>query len=286
MTNTHDQSFFGQNVAVFVQSTSKYEDFIFLKCIKRKVDNLWEKPSQGEGKYVKMSLGEMVMILKVLKAEIESWSTYHSFKDEGTNISFNWSHDILWINIGDYSKKLKSPQIEIFTLLLDHLLKEKIEFATGSKKKENVSKPVKTDTETSNKATSVPRHLESSDNKNLKSIKHSGFNLSNQNDSENQYDPLNKKNVYVKEEIVRSKRPSIKNSKSYGKFANEKDSEARNVRGEIRRATKKALLIQFQDGLEAWIPKSTVHNDFSTETDHLQSFLIDKWVLEKNQVIS
>ena len=52
-----------------------------------------------------------------------------------TQISFKWeegNNKRLWINIGSYSKMLNLAQIEIFRLLLKHMIKEKIKYATGS----------------------------------------------------------------------------------------------------------------------------------------------------------
>jgi len=135
MTDTHSQSFFGQSTGLIIQSSSKNEPYIFLRSIKRKPDSVWEKPTLGEGKTIRCSLDEMVMILRVLQRKIDSWSSYHTYKDNNTPISFSWENnkeDKLWINIGNYSKMLGIAQIEIFKLLLKHLIKEKIEFATTS----------------------------------------------------------------------------------------------------------------------------------------------------------
>jgi hypothetical protein len=44
-----------------------------LKCIKKKNDGIWEKPSKGEDKKIKCSLEEMIMILQVLKRKINSF---------------------------------------------------------------------------------------------------------------------------------------------------------------------------------------------------------------------
>jgi uncharacterized protein YqgQ len=104
-----------------------------LKCIKKKPDGSWEKPSLGEGKTIKCNLDEIVMILDVLNRNRASWSSFHNFKDIKTQISFKWEDDAkekLLIYIGKYSKMLKFAQIEIFRLLLKHILEEKIEFAT------------------------------------------------------------------------------------------------------------------------------------------------------------
>jgi hypothetical protein len=89
-------------------------------------------------------LEEIVMILEVLKKSIKSWTTIHSFKDDKTPISVKWEGDQkIWINVGDYPKMLSFSQIEIMKLLLQHILQEKIEFATIPEKKSGVSIDVK-----------------------------------------------------------------------------------------------------------------------------------------------
>ena len=133
MTNTHSQSFFGQSTGLTIQSTSKTEPFIFLKCIKKRGDGAWEKPSKGEGKTVKCNLDEIIMILQVLNRKIKSWSSFHNFNNLKTQISFQWEEEKVWINIGNYSKMLNFAQVEILRLLLEHILKEKIEYATSSR---------------------------------------------------------------------------------------------------------------------------------------------------------
>jgi hypothetical protein len=131
MVDNHNQSFFGQSTGMFIQSSSKNESFFFLQFIKKKGDGSWEKPSLREGKRVKFGLEEIIMILHVLKKKSNSWSTVHIFKDEKTPISIKWEGDQkIWINVGDYPKMLSIPQVEIMKLLLDHILQEKIEFAT------------------------------------------------------------------------------------------------------------------------------------------------------------
>ncbi|MHA2181511.1 MAG: hypothetical protein ACXAAH_08820 [Promethearchaeota archaeon] len=104
-----------------------------MKFIKKKGDGSWEKLSTREGKTIKVGLEEVIMILEVLKKNIKSWSTVHSFKEDKTPISVSWEGDNkIWFNVGDYPKMLSFAQIEILKLLLLHLLKEKIEFATIS----------------------------------------------------------------------------------------------------------------------------------------------------------
>ncbi len=225
MADNHNQSFFGQSTGLTIQSASKSEPYIFLRCIKKKEDDTWEKPSKGEGKTIKCSLDEMVMMLQVLKREIQSWSSYHSYKDKKTQISFNWEendNDRLWINIGDYKKMLGFAQAEIFRMLLKHILKEKINNATVSS---------------------------------LTNLKNSGG-----NGAEN---------------------PQIgKNSEKNRKLNTEKSE----INGSIKTETEKALLVVFDSGKEVWIPKSTVRSQYASDLGVNQSFVIDNWILERNQV--
>lgn len=133
MTGSHNRSFFGQSIGMIIQSPSKETDFIFFQFLKKKGNGTWEKPSQQEGKMIKCSLEEMVMILQVLEGKKKSWSTVHKFKEEKTPISVNWEGEAkLWFNVGDYPKMLSLPQIEILRRLMGHILQEKIEFATTS----------------------------------------------------------------------------------------------------------------------------------------------------------
>ena len=135
MADKHNKSFFGQSTGMFLQSSLKTDPFIFLRFIKKKESGTWEKPSIGEGKTIKCSLEEIVMILKVLKRNLKSWSTVHVFKEEKTPISIKWEgENKIWFNVGEYPKMLAISQIEILALLMEHILAEKIEFATSSGK--------------------------------------------------------------------------------------------------------------------------------------------------------
>ncbi|MFX1601442.1 MAG: hypothetical protein ACFFB6_12665, partial [Promethearchaeota archaeon] len=121
MVDNHSYSFFGQKVGLIVQSASKNEPCIFFRLIKSKNNGSWEKPSSGEGKIIKFSLEEMVWILRVLSKEVYSWSSFHTFKDNKTQISFKWEdgdEGKLWIHIGSYSKVLEFAQFKILEMLL------------------------------------------------------------------------------------------------------------------------------------------------------------------------
>lgn len=136
MGDAHNYSFFGQKAGMFVHSPSRETPFIFLQCIKRKENGSWEKPSKGEGKRIKCNMEEIVWMLEVLENGVKSWSTYHEFKEEKTQIAVKWGDEkdkVLWIHVGEYSKKLNWAQARILAMLLKHFLKEKIEHTTSSK---------------------------------------------------------------------------------------------------------------------------------------------------------
>ncbi|MHA1782184.1 MAG: hypothetical protein ACTSUL_02040, partial [Promethearchaeota archaeon] len=137
MADFHSKGFFGQKTALILISPSKTIPYIFIHCIKKKFNGTWEKLSFNEGKKIKFSLEEIVMILKVLNKEKFNWENTHSYNDVNTKISFRWEHENanrLWIHIGNYMKALDEAQIDIMKILLTHLLNEKIIHATSSSK--------------------------------------------------------------------------------------------------------------------------------------------------------
>lgn len=238
MVDNHNYSFFGQKVGLTVQSALKNEPYIFFRLIKRKNDGSWEKPSSGEGKIIKFSLEEIVSILRVLNREINSWSSYHSFKESKTQISFKWENvekSKLWIHIGSYSKVLEYAQFTILKMLMKHILKEKIEFAT-------ILSPTKK--QGSNKLDSI----------------------------------------IIQEEVIKETLKDGDND--FIEEVNEKQREVKIVRGSIKKETNKALLIQFENKAEIWIPKSKIHSGFENAKDITQKFSIDSWILSKNKIIS
>ncbi len=234
MVDKHSQSFFGQSTGLTLLSSSKSDSFIFFKCIKKKPDGSWEKPSLGEGKTIKCNLDEIVMLLEVLQRNNDSWSSYHNFNDVKTQISFKWENEDkkkLLIYIGNYSKMLNFAQTEIFRLLLKHILKEKIEFATivnMNPRKAGVSSPK--DKKQRNQINDAPA-------------------LS-----------------VVQESIELS------------------ENEVSQIKGVIEGETEKALLIQFNSDKEIWIPKSVIRSDYKSSNDISQNFMIDNWILKKNNI--
>jgi len=238
MADNHSYSFFGQKVGLIIQSSSNKDPYIFFRLIKSKNDGSWEKPSSGEGKVIKFSLEEMIYIIRVLKKEINSWSSYHTFKDNKTQISFKWEDEKrnkLWIHIGKYSKVLEYAQFKILEMLMAHILNEKIEFATT-----------------------------------MNNLKKGSFNTVD--------------NTFIQEEVISNSNENINNEVSF--HHHEKQVKIKNVKGTIKGASNKALLIQFENGIEVWIPKSTIHSDFNDVKNLSQNFSIDNWILEKNKISS
>jgi PII-like signaling protein len=234
MVEKHSQSFFGQSTGLTLLSSSKSDPFIFLKCIKKKSDGSWEKPSLGEGKTIKCNLDEIIMILEVFKRTSDSWSSYHNFNDVKTQISFKWEDGVkkkLLIYIGNYSKMLNFSQTEIFRLLLKHILEEKIEFATISKMP-------------SGKAV-----------------------VSGQKNNEQRNQDNNATVLPVVKESIENK-----------------ENEVSQINGVIEGETEKALLIQFNKDKEIWIPKSVIRSNYDSSNDISQNFIIDNWILKKNNI--
>ncbi len=57
------------------------------------------------------------------------------------------------------------------------------------------------------------------------------------------------------------------------------------VSARVKKHTEKALLLVFENGLEAWVPRSTIHKEYDeNESENVQEFLIDTWILEKNNI--
>lgn len=132
MTDKHSQSFFGQKVGIIVKSNKKNDPFIYFQCIRKKENGVWEKPSLNEGKIVKLNMGEIIEMLFILSQKKREWSTIHTFNNITTRISIkeHETDQAFWINIGNYNRLLKSPQSELLKRLFEHMLQEKIEFAT------------------------------------------------------------------------------------------------------------------------------------------------------------
>ena len=263
MGDTHSKSFFGQNTGLIVSSSSKTDPYFFIRCIKKKPGGSWEKPSSGEGKVIKCSLDEIVMVLEVLNRRQLNWTNDHTFKDQKTQISFGWEDDqakTLWINIANYSKMLSFAQTEILRLLLTHILMEKIKFATYTNRG------------------SINEFSESEFNSNKINYdinKNNNKLVLNRIVEQNLYDNGATNQLHPQKRIISNtplKNPLFKGTTQ--------------IKGAIKGETEKALLITFDSGKEIWIPKSTIHCQYSPKKQFNQSFLIDNWILKRNKILT
>ncbi|MFW9952786.1 MAG: hypothetical protein ACFFKA_21910 [Candidatus Thorarchaeota archaeon] len=235
MVDKHSQSFFGKTTGLTIQSSSRTEPSVFLKFLQKKSDGIWEKPSQGEGKTIKLNLDEVVMILEVLNKKSDSWSSFHSFNGVKTQISFQWeaqSKNEIKIYVDKYFKMLNFAQAEIFRRLLEHMLEEKIVYATTLNRSND---PFKPENDKYSKKT-----LRKSQTNSMPKIEESIENV-----------------VSARSEII----------------------------GSIENETDKALLIKFDGSKRIWVPKSGIHCDYRSESNGDQTFLIDTWILKKNNSI-
>ena len=233
MADYHQKSFFGQKTGILINSPSRKAPFLFIRCIHKKKDGTWEKPSKGEGRAVKLSLEEILCFLEVLKRKMEKWRGYHVFKQEKTDIYIGWedeNREVAVIRIGEYQKKLKFPNLNLLTLLMDHILKEKIEFATSGTYEERT--------------------------------------------------PGEKEYSVFSERIKAKDGLHVVETTEYGARG-----EYYEITAAIKVESPKALLISLNSGQELWIPKNMVHNEYDlSNKDDYQQLIVDKWIIERNQV--
>jgi hypothetical protein len=134
MADYHIKTFYGNKTSVLITSPSKDVPYIFLSCLHRKENGFWEKTFEGEGKTVKLSIEEIICILDVLNRKSANWRGYHVFKERKTEIYVGWEDEtrqVLRIKLENYTKKLRFPNTNFLSILLEHILTEKIEFATS-----------------------------------------------------------------------------------------------------------------------------------------------------------
>ena len=89
-------------------------------------------------------------------------------------------------------------------------------------------------------------------------------------------------NIIIHEEIIKE----TSKDEDFIEEVNEKQKVVKSVSGSIKKETNKALLIQFENNAEIWIPKSKIHSGFENVKDMTQKFSIDSWILSKNKIIS
>ena len=131
----HNYSFFGQKSAIILDSAKLVEPYLFLRFLKKLPEGRWEKPSLGEGKNLKVNLLEITEILRVLHTPNSEWSTVHRFQETQTSIKMTHQGDKVQLFVTGYAKPLMPAEVRIFTDLLEHIYREKIEYATGGNPK-------------------------------------------------------------------------------------------------------------------------------------------------------
>ncbi len=142
MVNHHRKSFFGSKTGIIFDSNPSSSPDIFLTFIKKKEDGSWEKPSQKEGRTIKLSLVDVAFMLRVLRGEKDAWETFHSYDGRDTPILFerdSKDRERLKVKAGDYLKLLNYGEVEVFKALLTHVFQEKIIASTEAKKREDHS---------------------------------------------------------------------------------------------------------------------------------------------------
>jgi len=214
MTETHNYSAFQGISGLIITSPSREGPFFFIKCIKMKQNNMWERPSLKEGITVKIGLEELGNMVAVVKHKCQTWSNVHEYQNKKTSISLSLHEsNKIKLMVDNFSIILNIGQTNVLTELLSHLFKEKVKYATGTKKKK------------------VPTPYKKSDT-------------------------------------------PIKNSK------------ITSIDASIRGESDKALLLLFISSEKTvWIPKSVIHNTYDLETKNIQQFLMDTWIIDKNNLL-
>jgi len=210
MPDIHLKRFQGQNVDLVVESKSKYDNFIYFHFTNK-------NSKESQNLMITYSLEDIAMILCILQKELFTWKSY---RVEDIEVTFVWEDNDtqkLWIHAANYSKTLNIGQIEVLKLLIKHLLKEKVKFATSK-------------------------------------------NILN---TDNYVETPPDEDKYVESTMIET---------------------INKIEGKVINQTDKAVLINFKEKTEAWIPKSTIHSYYSNLDTSSQLFLIENWVLKKNKL--
>ena len=250
MVEYHNKAFFGSKVGMFFDSGSWTSPFFYLKFIRKRDGDKWEKPSLGEGKSIKFSLEDAALILRVLNQEALNWSTVHVYKENKTHISFQWdkvNQERLHVNGGDYHKMLNYAEIIVFKSLLEHVFGEKIARSTVNSGNGSFKKSISVQPEEK------------------------------------------KPKLTVTEETVgnaRSESQTIAQPSAHLREEKSTEPDTLKIGGVCEGETEKALLIEFEGTGQVWIPKSTIRSSFDPELGTIQQFTIDSWVLKNNGVVT
>ena len=127
----HRYAFFGQKSAVLFDSGDQSHPYFYLRFIKKKSTNQWEKPSLQEGKSIKFNLLEMIQVINILEKPGQKWTTVHKYKNETTPITVENQGNKILFRIPRYTKPISLVEAILLKDLLKHVYQEKITNATG-----------------------------------------------------------------------------------------------------------------------------------------------------------
>ena len=262
--NHHNYSFFGQKTGMLLDSAEINQPNLYLRFLKKKQDGSWEKPSQREGKNIKLTLLEMIAILRIFRTQNSKWSTVHRFGEDTTSITVENKNNIISFMISGYAKQLKYPESILFTDLLDHIYQEKIINATGSNLKSN--------------------------GKNGNTAKKPSQNICNNRDSPIQnladasipeypeeMDEIISENKEKKENL--GNRIDIDPEQWYNSL--QTNEEFKLIPGAINEKREKAVNFHITDLINIWIPNSCINRSQEGAKDGLW---IKDWFLRKKMV--
>jgi hypothetical protein len=245
MVDFHNKTFFGKNSALIVQSSTRKDPSTFFKFFQKKRDESWERPSEGEGLTIKFAMKELVFLLRVMRKEVLKWTTMHEFKQKATNFHIEWTLD-------DTLKLITQN----YSVELDIGQSEVLKMLLSHILEEKVIHATSSETPVKERQT------------------------------EEEEEPKITVEEVVQEPSAQKSAPKKAKKKAPKKQPSKREGKKRTeLKGFIEGETKKALLINFGGEKAQWIPKSTVHSEFSSERGIEQSFLIDDWVLKKNNII-
>ena len=317
MVKSHSYSIFGQSAGMLINS--KADDLSwFVRFIKKKPDGSWEKPSQGEGKVIKFSLDETVMILRVLNGLHDKWTTVHDFKSQKTQISFSKDENgVFWINAGDYAKTLNFAQVEVLRNLVIHFFHEKIECATVptiQEQKEDTEKQIEEaltqdskEHEKKNnpkpKAKSKPKPKKAPQNKpkdlTTQIIKGTGLSkaqveeliLAKEVEFKGLISTESAMNLVAKELgiIERIEPEEVEDDPQQISNPFQDEEHATTIPAILKGETLKAFLINTKniagEDIEIWIPKSQLKNKVQFEENKETELVVINWILRKHNII-
>jgi hypothetical protein len=269
----HSLSFFGQKTGLIVNSADWSEAYMYLRFIKKKANNSWEKPSNKEGKVIKINILELISIIKTLTKGSGKWSTVHRFGNESTPISLECAPNTVNISIPGYQKYMKFPETVLLLDLLKHIYEEKITNATGSSL--NSAK-------TTNRTKSTPNVSKSSSNSFSKNnaVAQSDDYSTDENEPDTGYsNPFEKETATQSQSSQNNARGSqIKSSQDPNSWVSclQLDEEFYLVPGEVMAKRDKAWAFQVLDHSQIWVPRSQLKEDDGSGGLWIKQWFIDK----------